>query len=80
MLKFCSDITNLILKYHPREALLGSAVVYIKASLVKGEEGQKGLRAASCSHTEVPRVAWGKRDLCGSVLLKAHAQALPGAF
>lgn len=38
-LKFCSGITDLIPKYHPREESLGSGVVYIKVSLVKSKEG-----------------------------------------
>lgn len=62
LLKFCSGITDLILKYHPRGDRLGSGVVYIKASLVKSKGGGTGLPAASCSHAEVPRAVGSRRD------------------
>lgn len=44
MPKFCSGITDLILKYHPREDWQGSGVVYIKVSKSEGGRGR-----ASCS-------------------------------
>lgn len=61
LLKLCSGVTDLILKYHPRGDWLGSGVVYIKASLVKSEGGGTGFPAASCSHAEVPRAVGGGR-------------------
>lgn len=81
MPKFCSGITDLILKYHPREGWLGSGVVYIKASLVKSEGGRE--RTSCCSILQPhrsPQGCAGRRDAWGYVLLKAHAQTPPGAF
>lgn len=80
VLQFCSGITDLIPKYHPREHSLGSGVVYIKVSLVKSKGG---VERASCSILQPhrsPQGCAGKRDACGYVLLKAHARTLPGAF
>jgi len=66
MLKFCSGITDLVLKYRPKEGCLGSGVVSIKASLVKSEGEGKGFVQHLAAMQKSPGLSWegGCTPLC----------------